>query len=358
MANEQRDYTAEELQQFDAEVERLRNDELPHIREEEVRAAAQRAVSREVEIERDYTREELAGEVERSTTETAQEERRETNRTVPAQLVGLVAALILVLLVAAARHPEGLLGFLGFARSNGDASGVVQGNATAEPLQGILGGSNAANSGDGPITASQTGRGNPDAGGVDPLGGLVGLDGATLDSLFRPVYAARLGLRLCGLPLAPAITVRGRRIQWTERCRIEHWPEFAGTESEFQLGLLGSEYTDERRFPPQQFFASRPDLQFFPETGHAVGEPFLSYWQQNGGLTNFGYPISDVVQEVMADDIVRTVQYFQRVRMESHPEQPDAENRVMLGLLGRALYLKEAVPNIVTPLQPTAVPLP
>ena len=33
--------------------------------------------------------------------------------------------------------------------------------------------------------------------------------------------------------------------------------------------------------------------QCFPETGHCVAGALLSYWERNGGLAVFGYPISD-----------------------------------------------------------------
>ncbi|MEP6776039.1 MAG: hypothetical protein ABJA50_10635, partial [Chloroflexota bacterium] len=35
----------------------------------------------------------------------------------------------------------------------------------------------------------------------------------------------------------------------------------------------------------------------FPETGETVQGRFLSYWNDHGGLTQQGYPISDELQE-------------------------------------------------------------
>jgi DMSO/TMAO reductase YedYZ molybdopterin-dependent catalytic subunit len=68
--------------------------------------------------------------------------------------------------------------------------------------------------------------------------------------------------------------------------------------------------------------------QHFPETGHAVGGEFLTFWQQHGGLATFGYPITEAFEE---DG--RTVQYFERQRFELHPEN-EAPWNVLLGLLG------------------------
>src|SRR5439155_16012417 len=67
----------------------------------------------------------------------------------------------------------------------------------------------------------------------------------------------------------------------------------------------------------------------FAETGHEVSAPFLSYWQRNGGLAIFGYPIS----EAFTDDKALRVQWFERARFEFHPDYPAAFT-VSLGLLG------------------------
>ena len=36
--------------------------------------------------------------------------------------------------------------------------------------------------------------------------------------------------------------------------------------------------------------------KFFPETKHNVGPDFLKYWQANGGLAQFGYPVTEALQ--------------------------------------------------------------
>ena len=66
----------------------------------------------------------------------------------------------------------------------------------------------------------------------------------------------------------------------------------------------------------------------FPVTGHTVSGEFLTFWQNNGGLAVFGYPLSDVVVENG-----RAVQYFERQRFEYHPENKAPFN-ILLGLLG------------------------
>ncbi len=69
--------------------------------------------------------------------------------------------------------------------------------------------------------------------------------------------------------------------------------------------------------------------RYFPETGHSVGNGFLSYWQANGGLDIFGYPLTDEITQNGT-----TVQYFERARFEWHPGSNPANYDVLLGLLG------------------------
>ncbi len=82
----------------------------------------------------------------------------------------------------------------------------------------------------------------------------------------------------------------------------------------------------------------------FPQTGHTVSDPFLSYWQAHGGLAQFGYPISDVLSEVSPlDGHSYQVQYFQRAEFELHPENAAPYN-VLLTQLGTLRY-KALYPN-------------
>ena len=77
----------------------------------------------------------------------------------------------------------------------------------------------------------------------------------------------------------------------------------------------------------------------FPETGYSIEGRFLEYWQANGGLPQFGYPISPVLTEAGEDSRPRQVQYFERNRFELHPEQARPYD-VLLGRLG-VISLKE-----------------
>lgn len=78
--------------------------------------------------------------------------------------------------------------------------------------------------------------------------------------------------------------------------------------------------------------------QVFPETGKTVGGLFLDYWQENGGLAQQGFPISDLVGERSElDGKGYTVQYFERAVFEYHPEN-EAPYDVLLSQLGTFRY--------------------
>ncbi|WP_238613476.1 S8 family peptidase [Candidatus Oscillochloris fontis] len=62
------------------------------------------------------------------------------------------------------------------------------------------------------------------------------------------------------------------------------------------------------------------DRLYFPETSHSLGGGFRQYWEVNGGLSIFGFPISEEFTEVGSDGQNYTVQYFERHRFEFHPE--------------------------------------
>ena len=70
----------------------------------------------------------------------------------------------------------------------------------------------------------------------------------------------------------------------------------------------------------------------FPETGHQICGRLLEYWDQNGGLPVFGFPIADQTTEQVEGQQVQA-QLFERNRLELHPENR-APYDVLLGRLG------------------------
>ena len=74
---------------------------------------------------------------------------------------------------------------------------------------------------------------------------------------------------------------------------------------------------------------------------------FLSYWQKHGGLMRFGVPLSSEGRERLDDGNEYVVQYFERARLELHPENAPPYD-VLLGQIGRHFH----------PADPPATPLP
>ncbi len=79
---------------------------------------------------------------------------------------------------------------------------------------------------------------------------------------------------------------------------------------------------------------------FFPETGHTLGGGFRAYWEQNGGLPIFGFPISEEFTEIGSDGRPVTVQYFERHRFEWRPENVPPYN-VLLSRMGDDLLRRQ-----------------
>jgi hypothetical protein len=77
------------------------------------------------------------------------------------------------------------------------------------------------------------------------------------------------------------------------------------------------------------------DVLYFGDVGHSLGQPFRSFWERNGGLPVFGYPLTEAFSEVNTDTgSAYMVQYFERQRYEAHPENQGTPYEVLLGRLG------------------------
>ncbi|HEU5086511.1 MAG TPA: hypothetical protein VFT99_03660, partial [Roseiflexaceae bacterium] len=70
----------------------------------------------------------------------------------------------------------------------------------------------------------------------------------------------------------------------------------------------------------------------FVETGFCISGRIREYWQQNGGLPVFGYPIGPQMPLAVEGRTV-TGQWFERNRLELHPENSKPYD-VLLGRLG------------------------
>jgi hypothetical protein len=131
----------------------------------------------------------------------------------------------------------------------------------------------------------------------------------------------------------------GLLVQPFERARFEMHPENAGAggpQPTVVLGLVGQE----RATQLGMSWPATPNDGggiYFDATGQEISGDFVYYWQNHGGERTFGWPISPAAEMVnLADGKTYLTQWFQRARMELHPELP-AGHRIVLGALGTEL---------------------
>ncbi len=159
-----------------------------------------------------------------------------------------------------------------------------------------------------------------------------------------------------GYPLTEQFTSKdGKTVQYFQRARFEQ------SANSINLTPLGREtYTPEKQLVINNPFA----CQTFSETGYSVCFAFLEFFEQNGGVAQFGYPISPF--EFRNNQIV---QYFENARFEWRPGLAEGQ-RIGLTDLGRIYFdqidedpafLKPSMqgvsgPNLVLDLQVRAFP--
>ena len=190
--------------------------------------------------------------------------------------------------------------------------------------------------------------------------------GQCISGRFRSFWEENGGLAVFGYPIAaPSIEInrddaQPYQTQWFERNRFELHPENAAP-YDVLLGRLGDDLLRRRGIdwqtqPPEA--GPQPGCLWFAQTGHNVcnqvgGLGFKSYWQSHGlqdahldaygrSLALLGLPLSEAHSEVSATDgHPYLTQWFERARLEWHPENQDAY-KVLLGLLGNDLRSSSA----------------
>lgn len=69
------------------------------------------------------------------------------------------------------------------------------------------------------------------------------------------------------------------------------------------------------------FARAQSDQVCFPETGQCISGRIRTFWEQNGSLPVFGYPITPQRSETTTSGTFES-QWFERTRLELHPENP------------------------------------
>lgn len=159
---------------------------------------------------------------------------------------------------------------------------------------------------------------------------------------FTYYHSIKNATLLFGYPITEAFPKDGRLIQYFQRARFELYPELPAGQR-VKLTSLGRE----------TYVAGSPVVgdsnsfgcRAYPETGFSVCHAFLDFFDANGGVAQFGYPISSFEYR---DKLI--VQYFEKARFEWRPSLPEGQ-RVGLTDLGRIYFdLKKEDVNLLRPI--------
>ncbi len=106
----------------------------------------------------------------------------------------------------------------------------------------------------------------------------------------------------------------------------------------FLIGLLpasasGSTTTAAQTTPRLGPSPISMEPRYFPETGHYISGRFRQYWEEYGGLTTFGLPLTRPFDDLLPRNQTRTVQYFERARFEYEQDRAQPYD-VQLTLIG------------------------
>ena len=215
-----------------------------------------------------------------------------------------------------------------------------------------------------------------------PLGaaGVVAAPTLTLDPERGPC-GSRIVVRGAGLPPGSTVSLLGERADGDPRSRtylsgflsvaadgsveaeVQLWCNVDAADApdgtQFRIAAVPQRNYGGQFPPPSDYLASAlftvsSSLPLcFSETGQCVRGRFLAYWLRHGALALNGYPLSEEFEQQLEDGKVYRVQYFERVRMEHHPENAGTPYEVLLGQFGRRILA--TVPNApTTPVAPLA----
>lgn len=155
---------------------------------------------------------------------------------------------------------------------------------------------------------------------------------------------------LFGLPITDAFDSEfiGIRVQYFQKVRFELHPEDP-IDLRVQLSPLGSYLYEPGQTLPVP--PNSPACQYFPEIDFSVCYSFLDFFRKNGGVGQFGYPISGF--EVHEGWIV---QYFQRARFEWHPERFPGDRVILTNLGNQYFEFQDEKPYRLRPNLDNAIP--
>jgi len=196
--------------------------------------------------------------------------------------------------------------------------------------------------------------------------------GQCIDGQIQTFWQNQGGISIFGFPIAASTTttVDGHTVvaQLFERQRIEYHANNLAP-YDMLLGRVGADTLtaqgrDWRTFPQSGIV---PNCRYFAATNQSVCGAILQRWLSTGiefdGKPGFsdaerlalnGIPLSGLVSETLSDGLSYQVQWFERTRIELHPENRPPYN-ILNGLLGSAsIVANQSASPINTPSQAIA----
>jgi len=163
--------------------------------------------------------------------------------------------------------------------------------------------------------------------------------GFTVQGEFLEKYQSAVNpLLLYGYPITDAFVApdsspaAGLLIQYFQRARFEYHTESSPGDrvvvSSLGIYLYDLEQLDSKTITA----ASHPACRYFAATQHQTCYAFLKFFDTNGGVDQFGNPISEII--TLNGQLV---QYFEKARFEWHPERASGK-RVTLTNLGQIYF--------------------
>jgi hypothetical protein len=155
-----------------------------------------------------------------------------------------------------------------------------------------------------------------------------------------PGVSLREALALWGAPLTEQIweNVNGEgmfKVQYFERGRLEWHPENLDPQFQVLGGQLGRTVAQMRVVSIAPTAVGKDHTCVYDTTtGHNLCGTFQDFWRANGGLAQFGYPLTDQITEQLENGKTYQVQYFERTRLELHPENAGTPYEIQLGQFG------------------------
>jgi hypothetical protein len=135
----------------------------------------------------------------------------------------------------------------------------------------------------------------------------------------------------------------GLRVQYFQRARFEYHPELPEGQRVVLTSLGTALYAPANPVNTYSPLACR----YFEQTGYSVCYEFYEFFETNGGIPQFGLPISPFEYH---DGTL--VQYFEKTRLEWQPWREPGQ-RVVVTDLGRIFFDRAGEdPNLMPPSQP------